>query len=83
MFLRLFLQLRFGTPNEQISNTSIIEHAGKFYSVAENFVPQEIDVSNLETLGNWDLDGAWTRPFTSHPKVINNSITFQENLYLF
>lgn len=33
-------------------------------------MPQEIDIFTLETLGNWDVNGAWNRPFTSHPKVI-------------
>ncbi|XP_075508291.1 carotenoid 9,10(9',10')-cleavage dioxygenase-like isoform X1 [Primulina tabacum] len=60
--------LRYGMPNKIMSNTSIIEHAGKFYSIAENYVPQEIDIKTLETLGDWDVNGAWTRPFTSHPK---------------
>lgn len=64
------LQLRYGMPNKIMSNTNIIEHAGKFYSIAENYLPQEIDIRTLETLGNWDVDGAWTRPFTSHPKVL-------------
>ncbi|KAM4086461.1 hypothetical protein ACJW30_10G103100 [Castanea mollissima] len=36
--------------------------------VAENYVPQEIDIGALKTLGNWDVNGAWKRPFTSHPK---------------
>ncbi|KAK9208106.1 hypothetical protein WN944_000460 [Citrus x changshan-huyou] len=60
--------LRFGKINKYISNTNIFEHAGKFYSVAENHMPQEIDIFTLETLGNWDVNGAWNRPFTSHPK---------------
>lgn len=36
---------------------------------AENHVPLEIDIKTLETLGKWDVDGTWTRPFTSHAKV--------------
>ncbi|CAK9144524.1 unnamed protein product [Ilex paraguariensis] len=60
--------LRFGDVNKHISNTNIFEHSGKFYSIAENHVPQEIDIFTLETLGNWDVSGAWNRPFTSHPK---------------
>ncbi|KAG6649330.1 hypothetical protein CIPAW_07G204800 [Carya illinoinensis] len=51
-----------------ISNTNIFEHSGKYYSVAVNDVPQEIDIYTLKTLGNWDVNGAWKRPFTSHPK---------------
>ncbi|XP_009804287.1 carotenoid 9,10(9',10')-cleavage dioxygenase 1-like isoform X1 [Nicotiana tabacum] len=60
--------LRFGMENKYLSNTNIFEHSKKYYSIAENHMPQEIDISSLETLGNWNIDGAWDRPFTSHPK---------------
>ncbi|ESW09210.1 hypothetical protein PHAVU_009G109200 [Phaseolus vulgaris] len=60
--------LRFGKANKYISNTNVFEHSGKFYSVAENHIPQEIDIFTLKTLRNWDVNGAWDRPFTSHPK---------------
>ncbi|TQD79120.1 hypothetical protein C1H46_035321 [Malus baccata] len=60
--------LRFGKVNKYLSNTNVFEHSGKFYSIAENHIPQEIDIITLETLGNWDVSGAWNRPFTSHPK---------------
>lgn len=60
--------LRFGTVNKLISNTNVFEHGGKFYSIAENHMPQEIDIFTLETLGNWNVDRDWNRPFTSHPK---------------
>ncbi|XP_076895699.1 carotenoid 9,10(9',10')-cleavage dioxygenase 1-like [Bidens hawaiensis] len=62
--------LRFGIVNKIMSNTNVFEHGGKYYSVAENYVPQEIDLSSLETYGNWNLNGAWSRPFTSHPKKV-------------
>ncbi|KAL1833221.1 hypothetical protein ACET3Z_002872 [Daucus carota] len=60
--------LRFGKVNKIISNTNVFEHSGKYYSVAESDLPQEIDIQTLETLGEWDLGGTWNRPFTSHPK---------------
>ncbi|GLT53563.1 hypothetical protein SLA2020_268260 [Shorea laevis] len=60
--------LRFGKVNKYISNTNIFEHSGKYYSAAENHTPQEIDIFTLKTLENWDVNGAWKRPFTSHPK---------------
>ncbi|KAK7410379.1 hypothetical protein VNO78_01114 [Psophocarpus tetragonolobus] len=60
--------LRFGKVNKYISNTNVFEHSGKYYSVAENHIPQEIDIFTLKTLQNWDVNGAWDRPFTSHPK---------------
>ncbi|XP_030543072.1 carotenoid 9,10(9',10')-cleavage dioxygenase 1-like [Rhodamnia argentea] len=64
----LLNSLRFGTVNKLISNTNVFEHGGKFYSIAENHMPQEIDIFTLETLGNWNVDRDWKRPFTSHPK---------------
>ncbi|KAL7595358.1 hypothetical protein Lser_V15G28267 [Lactuca serriola] len=64
-----FLNLmRFGTVNKLISNTSVFEHSGKFYAAAENHLPQEIDIQTLNTLGTWDVDDSWNRPFTAHPK---------------
>ncbi|KAI3468214.1 hypothetical protein Pfo_024877 [Paulownia fortunei] len=59
---------RFGLVNKYLSNTNVFEHSGKSYSVAENHIPQEIDILTLETRRNWDTNGAWNRPFTSHPK---------------
>ncbi|KAF4394391.1 carotenoid 9,10(9',10')-cleavage dioxygenase 1-like isoform X1 [Cannabis sativa] len=60
--------LRFGKVDKYMSNTNVFEHSGKLYSVAENHVPQEIDISTLQTLGDWDLSNHWNRPFASHPK---------------
>ena len=62
-------QLRFGQLNKDYSNTNVFEHSGKFYSVSENHIPQEIDIFTLNTLKYWDVNGAWNRPFASHPKV--------------
>ncbi|XP_073055362.1 carotenoid 9,10(9',10')-cleavage dioxygenase-like isoform X1 [Primulina eburnea] len=60
--------LRFGLVDKYLSNTNVFEHSGKVYSVSENHIPQEIDPLTLETKGNWDINGSWNRPFTSHPK---------------
>ncbi|KAK8550460.1 hypothetical protein V6N13_118977 [Hibiscus sabdariffa] len=60
--------LRFGKPSKNLSNTNVFEHSGKLYSIAENDLPQEIDIFTLEALGDWDVHGAWNRPFTAHPK---------------
>ncbi|KAJ0481159.1 putative 9-cis-epoxycarotenoid dioxygenase [Helianthus annuus] len=65
--------LRFGTVNKLLSNTSVFEHSGKFYAAAENHLPQEIDIQTLNTLGNWDVNGSWNRPFTAHPKKVPGS----------
>ncbi|KAL7161404.1 hypothetical protein ACSBR2_041962 [Camellia fascicularis] len=59
---------RFGDVNKILSNTNVFEHGGKYYSIAENYLAQEIDISSLSTFDDWDLCGAWCRPFTSHPK---------------
>ncbi|GMJ07667.1 carotenoid cleavage dioxygenase 1, CAROTENOID CLEAVAGE DIOXYGENASE 1 [Hibiscus trionum] len=64
----LFNTLRFGKVNKEMSNTSAFEHAGKMYTIAENHKPQEIDILTLQTLNEWDVNGAWDRPFCSHPK---------------
>ncbi|CAI9093527.1 OLC1v1029039C1 [Oldenlandia corymbosa var. corymbosa] len=65
----LFNMLRFGRANKQLSNTSVFEQGGRYYSSAENHMPHEIDIVTLKTLGNWDMvSRAWNRPFTSHPK---------------
>ncbi|XP_061367389.1 carotenoid 9,10(9',10')-cleavage dioxygenase 1-like [Gastrolobium bilobum] len=62
--------LRFGKPNRDYSNTNVIEHSGKFYSITETHMPQEIDILKLSTLKDWDVNGDWNRPFASHPKKV-------------
>ncbi|XP_011626793.1 carotenoid 9,10(9',10')-cleavage dioxygenase [Amborella trichopoda] len=64
----LLNQLRFGKHYRDMNNTNIFEHGGKVFSIAENHLPYEIDVSSLDTMDAWDINGAWDRPFTSHPK---------------
>ncbi|KAG9153535.1 hypothetical protein Leryth_008485 [Lithospermum erythrorhizon] len=59
---------RFGEFNKCLSNTNIFEHSGKLYSIAENHMPQRIDIQTLRSLGNWKVLEDWDRPFTSHPK---------------
>ncbi|XP_059639103.1 carotenoid 9,10(9',10')-cleavage dioxygenase 1-like, partial [Cornus florida] len=66
----LLNSLRFGEVNKYDSNTNVFMHSGKLYSITENHMPQEIDILTLETLGNWEFNGAWNRPFTSHPKKV-------------
>ncbi|MFQ6657755.1 hypothetical protein Gotur_027298 [Gossypium turneri] len=64
----LLNMLRYGKVNKEISNTNVFEHGGKMYSIAENHKPQEINILTLETLNDWDVNGGWNRPFSSHPK---------------
>ncbi|PNT68008.1 carotenoid 9,10(9',10')-cleavage dioxygenase 1 isoform X2 [Brachypodium distachyon] len=65
--------LRFGKPFQNYSNTSVFEHSGRVYTIAENNVPQEIDLQNLDTVGRHDFGGDWNTPCTSHPKVVPGS----------
>ncbi|WOK97227.1 hypothetical protein Cni_G05935 [Canna indica] len=51
-------------------NTNVFEHAGKVYAISEQHLPYEINASDLETLGTWNVNGAWNRPFTTHPKKV-------------
>ncbi|PHT28432.1 hypothetical protein CQW23_31945 [Capsicum baccatum] len=62
--------LRFGVLHKYISNTNVFEHGKRYYSIAENHMPQEINIQTLETLGNWTVNGAWNQSFTAHPKKI-------------
>ncbi|CAL1373454.1 unnamed protein product [Linum trigynum] len=66
----LFNLMRFGKVNKYISNTNVVEHGGKFYAVAENHAAQEFDIVTLDTIGDWDVNGTWNRPFTAHPKRV-------------
>lgn len=70
-------QLRFGQVNKYLSNTNVIEHSGKLYTIAENHLPQEIDILTLKALDMWDVNGAWNLPFTSHPKVVLRILTLK------
>jgi carotenoid cleavage dioxygenase-like enzyme len=65
----IFNFLRFGKVNKDISNTNVFEHAGRVFAVAENHLPQEICIQNLDTRNTWDIGGEWDRAFTAHPKV--------------
>ncbi|XP_059314552.1 carotenoid 9,10(9',10')-cleavage dioxygenase 1-like isoform X1 [Lycium ferocissimum] len=62
--------LRYGVLHKYQSNTNVFEHSKKYYSIAENHMPQEINIQTLETLGNWTVNGAWSQPFTAHPKKV-------------
>lgn len=51
------------------ANTNTFEHAGRLFAIAENHLPYEININNLDTIGSYNINGDWDRPFTSHPKV--------------
>ncbi|KAB2027689.1 hypothetical protein ES319_D05G048600v1 [Gossypium barbadense] len=51
--------VRFGKPLKNTSNTNIFEQSGKLF-----------DILTLEALDDWDVNGAWNRSFTAHPKRV-------------
>ncbi|KAF8733115.1 hypothetical protein HU200_015483 [Digitaria exilis] len=65
--------LRFGKAVKDSANTNIFEHGGRAFAVSESHLPYEIDINNLNTIGPYSINGAWTQPFTSHPKKIHGS----------
>ncbi|CAD6337583.1 unnamed protein product [Miscanthus lutarioriparius] len=65
--------LRFGKAVKDSANTNIFEHAGRAFAITENHLPYEININNLNTLGLYNINGAWNQPFTSHPKKIHGS----------
>uniref|UniRef100_K3Y221 Uncharacterized protein n=1 Tax=Setaria italica TaxID=4555 RepID=K3Y221_SETIT len=65
--------LRFGKAVKDSANTNIFEHGGRAFAVSENHLPYEIDINNLNTLEPYSINGAWSQPFTSHPKKIQGS----------
>nr|CAB3469769.1 unnamed protein product [Digitaria exilis] len=66
-------ELRFGKAVKDSANTNIFEHGGRAFAVSESHLPYEIDINNLNTIGPYSINGAWTQPFTSHPKKIHGS----------
>jgi carotenoid cleavage dioxygenase len=50
------------------SNTSVVAHAGRVLSLAEQGLPYEID-TELNTLGRCDFGGRLRAPVTAHPKI--------------
>lgn len=65
--------LQFGKPVKPTCNTSVFYHAGILFANAEGDLPHEINVSDLSTTQVWHLGKQWGRPFSSHPKVVNDT----------
>jgi carotenoid cleavage dioxygenase len=51
-----------------VANTSVIMHANRILTLAENALPMEI-TRGFETVGFYDFGGALKTPFTAHPKI--------------
>jgi carotenoid cleavage dioxygenase len=50
------------------SNTAVVAHAGRVFSLAEYGMPYEID-TELNTLGRYDFQCRLRAPMTAHPKI--------------
>lgn len=50
-----------------VSNTSVVEHAGRMFALVESSFPCEV-TPQLETLGAYDFAGRLRTPMTAHPK---------------
>jgi carotenoid cleavage dioxygenase len=50
------------------ANTHTVRHGGKLLALLEVCPPTQIS-RELETLGEWDFDGALRGSFTAHPKI--------------
>ncbi|KAI5074323.1 hypothetical protein GOP47_0010284 [Adiantum capillus-veneris] len=68
-----FNQLRFNKVNKATCNTTIFTHNGRLFANAESDIPIEILPYNLESIGPWDVGKQWGRPFTSHPKIVQET----------
>ena len=51
-----------------VANTTVISHAKRILTLAENALPMEIN-RELDTVGFHDFGGALKTPFTAHPKI--------------
>ncbi|KAG8657280.1 hypothetical protein MANES_03G058000v8 [Manihot esculenta] len=65
--------MTYGIPTKNYQNVNVFVHSGKLYTTAENYPALETDIHTLESLDNWDFNGAWKGPFNSHPKVAPGS----------
>eukprot|EP01080_Neovahlkampfia_damariscottae_P007388 gene7388-11710_t len=53
-----------------VSNTSVVFHANKLFSLNEGDLAYQLDENKLETVGKFNFDSKWTGPtMSAHPKV--------------
>lgn len=55
-------------PLKNTANTHVVRHAGRVFALLEAAPPTEVDL-DLNTLGEYDFDGALVGPMTAHPKI--------------
>jgi len=53
---------------ENVANTSVVLHAGRFFALWEGGPPMELDPTDLGTLGPKDFDGQ-VKAFCAHPRI--------------
>ncbi len=58
-----------GIPIKHTANTAMVHHAGRLLAMMEATGAYELRLPSLETVGEYDFDGAWPLPLTAHPKV--------------
>lgn len=61
-------QLDGGPSMKNVANTNVIRHAGRTLCLWEAGLPTEVSW-DLDTIGLYDFAGAYTGPFTAHPKL--------------
>jgi carotenoid cleavage dioxygenase len=57
-----------GPPMKNVANTHVIRHAGRILCLWEAGLPTEV-TPELATVGPYDFSGAFSGPFTAHPKL--------------
>jgi carotenoid cleavage dioxygenase-like enzyme len=57
-----------GGPMKNTANTHVVRHAGRTFALLEAARPTQVG-PDLETLGEYDYDGALVGPMTAHPKI--------------
>jgi carotenoid cleavage dioxygenase len=55
-------------PVKNPANTHVIEHAGRWLALWEGGLPTEV-TPDLDTVGEYDFDGALRSPMTAHPRL--------------
>jgi carotenoid cleavage dioxygenase-like enzyme len=51
------------------ANTALIWHAGQFLALWEGGAPHQIQIPNLDTIGEYTYNGQLKSAFTAHPKI--------------
>lgn len=65
------------------ANTAMLAWGERLFALCEIGRPTEIDPETLETLGETDLGGAITRPFSAHPhRIAKNGLVYNVGVRL-